>query len=47
MYFKEPETELAQVKSTSGFLGVAISVLLVILLGILPGTLLDLITAYL
>ena len=47
MYFKEPGTELIHVKSGSGFLGVAISVLLVILLGILPGTLLDLITAYL
>ena len=47
MYFKEPEGELAHTKSTSGFLGIAISVLLVILLGILPGTLLDLITAYL
>ena len=47
MYFKEPEGEVAYSKSFSGFFGVVISVLLVILLGIIPGSLLDLITSYL
>ena len=47
MYFKEPEGELIHSKSYSGLFGVVVSVLLVILLGILPGSLLDLITAYL
>ncbi len=47
MYFKEAEGEVVYSKSFSGFFGVAISVLLVILLGIIPGSLLDLITAYL
>jgi len=47
MYFKEAEQEVVQTKSFSGFFGVAISVLLVILLGIIPGSLLDLITSYL
>lgn len=47
MYFKEPEGELIHSKSYSGLFGVGISVLLVILLGILPGSLLDLITAFL
>lgn len=47
MYFKEAEGEVIHSKSFSGFFGVAISVLLVILLGIIPGSLLDLITAYL
>ena len=47
MYFKEAEGEVAYSKSYSGFFGVAISVLLVILLGIIPGSLLDLITSYL
>jgi NADH-quinone oxidoreductase subunit N len=47
MYFKEPEAETIYSKSFSGMLGVMISVILVILLGIIPGSLLDLITAYL
>jgi NADH-quinone oxidoreductase subunit N len=47
MYFKDSEEEIVQSKSFSGFFGVAISVLLVILLGIMPGSLLDLITSYL
>jgi len=47
MYFKEAEGELVHTKSFSGFLGVAISVLLVIMLGLMPGSLLDLITSYL
>jgi len=47
MYFKEPEGEIVHSKSYSGFIGVAVSVILVILLGIIPGSLLDLITAYL
>jgi len=47
MYFKEAEGELVLSKSLSGFFGVAVSVLLVILLGLMPGSLLDLITSYL
>ena len=47
MYFKEPETEVTHEKSYSGLFGVAVSVIMVILLGIIPGSLLDLITSYL
>jgi NADH-quinone oxidoreductase subunit N len=47
MYFKESDQQIVPTKSFSGFFGVAISVLLVILLGIIPGSLLDLITSYL
>jgi len=47
MYFKDSDEEIVLSKSFSGFFGVAISVLLVILLGIVPGSLLDLITSYL
>jgi NADH-quinone oxidoreductase subunit N len=47
MYFKEGELEIETAKSFSGMMAVMISVLLVILFGILPGTLLDLITSYL
>jgi NADH-quinone oxidoreductase subunit N len=47
MYFKEAEGEVVPSKSFSGFFGVAIAVFLVILLGIIPGSLLDLITSYL
>jgi NADH-quinone oxidoreductase subunit N len=47
MYFKEVEGEVVPSKSFSGFFGVVISVLLVILLGIFPGSLLDLINSYL
>jgi NADH-quinone oxidoreductase subunit N len=47
MYFKEAEGEVVPSKSYSGFLGVAVSVIMVILLGIIPGSLLDLITSFL
>jgi NADH-quinone oxidoreductase subunit N len=47
MYFKEAEGEVVPSKSYSGFLGVAVSVIMVILLGIMPGSLLDLITSFL
>jgi len=47
MYFKDSEQEVVYSKSLSGFFGVAVSVLLVILLGLIPGSLLDLITSYL
>ena len=47
MYFKEGDQETIPAKSFSGILGVIISVLLVILIGILPGSLLDLINSYL
>jgi NADH-quinone oxidoreductase subunit N len=47
MYFKEAEGEIVHSKSFSGFLGVAVSVLLIILFGLMPGSLLDLITSYL
>jgi NADH-quinone oxidoreductase subunit N len=47
MYFKEAEGDLDHSKSFSGFLGVAVSVLLIILFGLMPGSLLDLITSYL
>jgi NADH-quinone oxidoreductase subunit N len=47
MYFRESEVEVTPSKSFAGFLGVTISILLIILLGIIPGSLLDLITAYL
>ena len=47
MYFKESDIEEVPAKSFSGFLGVMISVLLIIALGIFPGSLLNLITSYL
>jgi NADH-quinone oxidoreductase subunit N len=47
MYFKEAEGEVVPSKSYSGFLGVAVSVIMVILLGIIPSSLLDLITSFL
>jgi NADH-quinone oxidoreductase subunit N len=47
MYFKEAEGEVVPSKSFSGILGVIISVLFVILLGLMPGSLLDLINSYL
>jgi hypothetical protein len=47
MYFKEADGEVVPSKSFSGLIGVVISVLLVILLGIFPGSLLDLINSYL
>ncbi len=46
MYFKEGESEEIPAKSYSGLLGVMISILLIIALGIFPGSLLDLITSY-
>lgn len=47
MYFKEAEGEVIPSRSYSGFFGIAISVIMVILLGINPGSLLDLIVSYL
>lgn len=47
MYFKEAEGEVVPSKSYSGFIGVAVSIIMVILLGIIPGSLLDLITSFL
>jgi NADH-quinone oxidoreductase subunit N len=47
MYFKESEVEEIPAKSFSGFLGVMIAVLLIIALGIFPGSLINLITSYL
>jgi len=47
MYFKEAEGDVVPSKSFSGFFGVAVSVIMVILLGIIPGSLLDLITSFL
>ncbi|MEO8399650.1 MAG: NADH-quinone oxidoreductase subunit N, partial [Ignavibacteriaceae bacterium] len=47
MYFKEPETELSFEQSNTGLLAVIISVLLVIVLGIAPGSLINLISSYL
>lgn len=47
MYFKDSEGEIVVQKSNTGLLGIIISVLLVIVLGLLPGTLIDLITAFL
>lgn len=47
MYFREPDQNVETAKSFSGMVAVIISVLLVIILGIIPGSLLDLITPYL
>lgn len=47
MYFKEPESELSMENSNSGLLAVIISVLLVIVLGLAPGSIIDLITSFL
>jgi len=47
MYFKESETELIIEKGNYGLLSVVISVLLVILVGIMPGSLIDVITSFL
>ncbi|MGE5681260.1 MAG: NADH-quinone oxidoreductase subunit N, partial [Bacillota bacterium] len=46
MYFKEPETSLAVHNSNYGVLAAVISALLVIVFGLFPGTLLDLITSF-
>lgn len=47
MYFKEAKTELSLQDSSPGLLAVIISVLLVIIMGILPGSVIELITSYL
>ncbi|MCL6494795.1 MAG: NADH-quinone oxidoreductase subunit N [Ignavibacterium sp.] len=47
MYFYDSSDELEIAKSNTGLLAVFISAILVVLLGILPGTLLNLITSYL
>jgi NADH-quinone oxidoreductase subunit N len=47
MYFKSAETELSLPGSSTGLLAVVISVMLVIVLGIAPGTLIDLIVSFL
>ncbi len=47
MYFREPETEFNLEKSNTGVLAVVISVLLVIVIGIAPGSLIGLITSFL
>ncbi len=47
MYFKEPETELSVERSNTGLLAVIISVLLVIVVGVAPGSLIGLITSFL
>lgn len=46
MYFKSSDQELVFEKSRSGMLGVIISVLLIILLGLVPGYLIDLISSF-
>jgi NADH-quinone oxidoreductase subunit N len=47
MYFRDPETEISLSSHNTGLLAVIISVLLVIVLGLAPGTIIDLITSYL
>jgi len=47
MYFKEPETELSVEKSNPGLYAVIISVLLVIVIGIAPGSVIGLISSFL
>ncbi len=47
MYFKDPETELSIQKQNTGLLAVIISVLLVIVLGLSPGTIINIITSFL
>ncbi len=46
MYFRETETELTLERSNTGLLAVIISVLLVIVIGIAPGSLIGLITSF-
>ncbi|GAB4298310.1 MAG: NADH-quinone oxidoreductase subunit N [Ignavibacteriaceae bacterium] len=46
MYFREPQTEITLKKSTSGLFAVIVAVLLVIVLGIIPGSVIDLITSF-
>ncbi len=47
MYFKEPETGISFERSSTGLLAVIISVLLVIVIGIAPGSLIGLISSFL
>jgi NADH-quinone oxidoreductase subunit N len=47
MYFKESTDNIYVEKSSTGLLGVVISVLMIIALGILPGSLINLISAFL
>ncbi len=47
MYFKEAETELSLENSNTGLLAVIISVLLVIVIGIAPGSLINMISSFL
>ena len=47
MYFKETEVDLTVERGNFGLLSVVISVLLVIVIGILPGTLINVITTFL
>jgi NADH-quinone oxidoreductase subunit N len=47
MYFKDAESEISLSNHSSGLLAVIISVLLVIVLGLAPGTIIDIITSYL
>jgi NADH-quinone oxidoreductase subunit N len=46
MYFKEPTAELALIESRTGLLAVIISSVLVILLGVFPESILELITSF-
>jgi len=46
MYFKSADQELVFEKSRSGMLGVIISVLMIILLGLVPGYLIDMISSF-
>ena len=47
MYFRDAETEFSIEKSNTGLLAVVISVLLVIVIGVAPGTVIGLITSFL
>jgi NADH-quinone oxidoreductase subunit N len=47
MYFREPEVDVKVEESNFGLLAVMISVLLVIIIGIAPGSLIDLISSFL
>jgi NADH-quinone oxidoreductase subunit N len=47
MYFKEPEGDLSVTQTNTGLLAVVISVLLVIVLGVAPGSIIGLITGFL
>jgi NADH-quinone oxidoreductase subunit N len=47
MYFREPEADVKVEESNTGLLAVMISVLLVIVIGIAPGSLIDLISSFL